>query len=298
MMGRWDPPRAARASFAVAITLLLAACSSSTAAPSEDLQSSTNLPAVENFHKLVDVGDGRTVSVTCWGDASTIVVYLHGLIMPSDTAKWAHAPELRERLAPEATYCEYERANVGASSSQPGPIPIDATLADLDSVLDAIGASSPVILVGGSFGGLVATVFAGTRSDRVAGVVLLDPSLPGSNAAEEQYLPPDYRLTPDAWMDSAEKIDVYAADPVAVAALATIPSIPGTVFVTEQMELPPVNTDAFLAAIRAQQHDLAARFAPGEIITVDAPHAMVSVVPDEIADAVRDVIAASTLGTG
>ena len=38
--------------------------------------------------------------------------------------------------------------------------------------------------------------------------------------------------------------------------------------------------------------------APGEIITVDAPHAMVSVVPDEIADAVRDVIAASTLGTG
>ena len=64
MMGRWDPPRAARASFAVAITLLLAACSSSTAAPSEDLQSSTNLPAVENFHKLVDVGDGLTVSVT------------------------------------------------------------------------------------------------------------------------------------------------------------------------------------------------------------------------------------------
>lgn len=298
MMGRGSPSRAAQASFAVAITLLLAACSSSTAAPSEELQSSTHLPVEPSFQELVDVGDGRSVSVTCWGDASTIVVYLHGLIMPSDTAMWAHAPELRERLAPEATYCEYERANVGRSSSQAGPIPIEASLADLDSVLDAVGASSPVILVGGSFGGLVATVFTGTRPDRVAGVVLLDPSLPGSNAAEEQYLPPEYRLTADAWMDSAEKIDVYAADPLAVAALATIPSIPGTVFVTEHIDLPPVNADAFLAAVRAQQHDLAARFTPGEIITVDAPHTMLSVVSDEIADAVRGVIAASRLGNG
>ena len=298
MMGRMSLSRAGRASFAVAITLLFAACSSSNVAPSEEVQSSTNKPAAPSFHELVDVGDGRTVSVTCWGDASTIVVYLHGLIMPSDTATWAHAPELRERLAPEATYCEYERANVGRSSLQAGPIPIETTLADLDSVLDAIGASSPVILVGGSFGGVVATAFTGTRPDRVAGVVLLDPSLPGSNAAEEQYLPPEYWLTPDAWIDSAEKIDVYAADSVAVAALTTIPSIPGTVFVTEQIDLPPVNTDAFLAAIRAQQQDLAARFTPGEIITVDAPHTMISIVPDEIADAVRSVIAASQLGDG
>lgn len=119
---------------------------------------------------------------------------------------------------------------------------------------------------------------------------------PGTNAAEEQYLPAEYWLSPDAWMDSTEKIDVYGGDEVAVAALERIPPIPGTVIVTEHIDLPPVNMDAFLAAVRTQQHDLARRFTPGKIITVDTPHAMISVVPDEIADTIRRVIAESPLG--
>lgn len=287
------------ASLAAIGVTVLAGLTGCAADPTSERQPPTTPAAAAeapSFDDLVEASGGRTLATTCWGDGSPTVVYLHGLLMPRDGAGWAHAPELRTRLRDEATFCEYERANVGRSSKQDGPIPIEDTLADLDAVLDGIEATSPVILVGGSFGGLVASTYAGTRPDRVAGVVLLDPSLPGSNALEAEYLPPEFRLTPEAWDDSAEKIDVFAADLVAVAALETLPAIPGTVFVTESMELPPANEEAFLAALRAQQADVAARFSPGELVTVDAPHAMVPVVPDEISDAIRAVIGEAGLG--
>ena len=282
---------------ALLTVLLLAGCAPGSAAPSTAGAGSTAVPEAPTFDALIDVGDDREIAASCWGDGEPTIIYLHGLIMPYDDANWAHAPELRERLLDESTYCEYERANVGRSSAQEGPIPLEDTLADLDAVLDGIGATSPVVLVGGSFGGIVASSYAGTRPDRVAGVVLLDPSLAGSNALEEQHLPPEYRLTPEAWNDSAEKIDVYAADLVALTALDSIPRVPGTVFVTEHIELPPVNTEAFLAAIRAQQQELADRFSPGELVTVDTPHAMIAHVPDDIAAAILGVIEAAGLDT-
>jgi len=284
-----------KAGAVVAAVLLLTGCAAE-APPASTVDAGPNAadtPA--SFSELVEVGDGRSLAVTCWGEGDVKIVYLHGMIQPYDDASWAHAPELQERLAGDATYCEYERTNVGKSSSAAGPIPFDETIADLDGVMDAVGATEPVDLVGGSFGGLVASTYAGLHPDRVAGMVLLDPSLAGSNPLEEQFLPPEYRLAPEAWNDSAEKVDVYGADVIATSALETMPEIPGTVFVTSTIDLPPVNTEAFLAAIRAQQQDLADRFSPGELITVDAPHAMVPVVPDQIADAVREVIAEAGL---
>lgn len=245
------------------------------------------------FSDNVRTPDGRTLSTTCWGDGPATVVFLHGLIMMQDGPGWAHAPELQDRLADDVTYCEYERANVGKSSSVDGPVPIEQTVDDLDAVLTQVAADGPVVLVGGSFGGLVALTYTGTHPESVDGVVLLDPSLPGSNALEEAMLPPEWRLAPDAWEESREKIDVYAADLLALDALDGIPQVPGAVFVTEEIELPPVAGADFLAGIRAQQQDVADRFSPGEVITVDAPHAMLSVVPDEITEAILDVVAAA-----
>jgi pimeloyl-ACP methyl ester carboxylesterase len=249
-------------------------------------------PGAPTFSGDTRTPDGRTLFTTCWGDGEATVVYLHGLIMLQDTPNWAHAPELQERLADEVTYCEYERANVGKSSSVDGPIPIEQTVADLDAVLAQVQPDEPVVLVGGSFGGLVALTYAGTHPERVDGLVLLDPSLPGSNALEEAMLPPEWRLAPEAWEESREKVDVYAADIVALEALDRIPKVPGTVFVTDEIELPSVAGPDFLAGIRAQQQDVADRFSPGRLITVNAPHAMISVLPDEIAEAILDVVGA------
>lgn len=288
-------PRIRGLAAAILAAVALAGCSAGTDVSQQATAPTTGSSAgaesdAPTFSGDIRTPDGRTLFTTCWGDGEATVVYLHGLIMLQDGPNWAHAPELQERLASEVTYCEYERANVGKSSSVDGPIPIEQTVADLDVVLAQLQPRAPVILVGGSFGGLVALTYAGTHPEKVDGIVLLDPSLPGSNALEETMLPPEWRLATDAWKESREKIDVYAADIVALEALDRIPQIPGAVFVTEEIELPPVAGADFLAAIRAQQQDVADRFSPGQLITVDAPHAMISVVADEIAETILELV--------
>jgi pimeloyl-ACP methyl ester carboxylesterase len=55
--------------------------------------------------------------------------------------------------------------------------------ADLCALLDALGVTDPVYLVGNSYGGLVAARTAITAPDRVAGLVLIEANCAGSGAA-------------------------------------------------------------------------------------------------------------------
>lgn len=64
-----------------------------------------------------------------------------------------------------------------------------------------------MVLVGGSFGGLVAYSYEGMHPENVAGVALLDPTLPDEPALERAFLTPDMWLPAESWRDSAEKID-------------------------------------------------------------------------------------------
>ncbi|WP_212743148.1 alpha/beta hydrolase, partial [Microbacterium sp. 2FI] len=234
----------------------------------------------------VEVAEGRQLNATCTGEGSPAVIYLHGMIQPSDEVAWAHSPEMERRLSEETTYCEYERANVGASSPQDGPIHVSESVDDLNALIEQVGLEPPVILLGGSFGGLIAYTYAATHPDDVAGVVLLDPTLP-DELALDAMLPPEWRLTEDSWRDSAEKIDPVGALMHAQSAVANIPPIPGTIFVTDELWAPEGDiAETFKRTVRDQQQALIERFQPGETITVDAPHAMIPVVPDEIAAAV------------
>lgn len=54
---------------------------------------------------------------------------------------------------------------------------------DLALLLDKTPVKGPVVLVGHSLGGLYATHFADLHPDRVAGMVLMDPSQPGDGRA-------------------------------------------------------------------------------------------------------------------
>lgn len=218
------------------LLLALAGCATGGAgiAETQTATATSAAPTRAWFDGSVDVGAGRTVNATCWGAGETAVIYLHGLIQPDDAVSWAHAPELQSRLSPEATYCEYERANVGRSSDRGGPVSVTESVADLRALIEQLDLSTPVVLVGGSFGGLVAYTYAGTHPADVAGVVLLDPTLP-DELALDALVPEQWRLTSEAWRDNAEQLDVYGAYAVAQAALAGIPRVPGTVLVTEEL---------------------------------------------------------------
>ncbi len=72
----------------------------------------------------------------------------------------------------------YDRAGLGFSD--PGPMPRDARAvdADLARLLSAVGEQGPYIYCGHSMAGLHARLFAARHGERVAGIVLVDATLP------------------------------------------------------------------------------------------------------------------------
>jgi pimeloyl-ACP methyl ester carboxylesterase len=76
----------------------------------------------------------------------------------------------------------YERAGFGWSD--PGPAPRDAAqnARELRAALAGAGIPGPYVLVGHSYGGTVARIFAAENRADVAGMVLLDPRHPDQDA--------------------------------------------------------------------------------------------------------------------
>lgn len=265
-------------------TLLQASCSKDVAAPPQPPASATEV-SYENpwLDSLVPVGGGRKLHATCWGHGSPAVITLHGRIMPADDASWAHSPDLRTAIAPRTTYCEYERTNVGTSSREAGPIQLTQSARDLRNLLAGIGLTDPVVLAAGSYGGLLAQLFAGTYPDRVAGVVLFDPELapppplpgcPDTNL--DTYVPQKYRLVAgESWRDNAEKTDDAHAGALAARVLDRIPKVPGILFAATQDNYPPgTRIKQFMTCLRAVQRNLAGRFQPGRMVILDAGHGL------------------------
>lgn len=126
---------------------------------------------------LVDV-DGHDIYARCSGTGSPTVVYFTGWAPdPSklgvDTIQAVEAAaDGRHRI------CSYERRNTGRSETLDGSQSPEEIVADVDGVLTAVGERGPFVLLGASFGGLVAGAYAVAHPDRVAAVLLLDSSIP------------------------------------------------------------------------------------------------------------------------
>lgn len=168
------------------------------------------------------------------------------------------------------------------------------TVADLHGLIGGLGPDTPVVLVGGSFGGLIAYTYAGTHPEDVAGVVLLDPTLHAEDKIEKALLPESMWLPDEAWEDTREQIDLLGAYPIARDALPRIPAIPGTIFVIKSLDAPdPNSAEEFRSGIRQMQADLIAHFHPSHTITVDTPHAMLPIMADQIAAEVLALVKAA-----
>lgn len=110
------------------------------------------------------------------------VVFVHGLVM-DNLSSWyftvAHA------AAKRADVVLYDLRGHGRSERPPTGYGLADLVVDLDALLDQLGITEPAILVGNSFGGLLALAFAIGFSERVAGLVLVDAHLGDEGFAEE-----------------------------------------------------------------------------------------------------------------
>jgi pimeloyl-ACP methyl ester carboxylesterase len=108
---------------------------------------------------------GHKLHLRCEGTGSPgspTIVYLHGLGGDGSDITSINTP-----LASKARVCTYDRLNVGKSDSDPGRHTGADSVADLHALLEAAGVPGPYLLVGVSFGGLLAIMYAATYPDQV-----------------------------------------------------------------------------------------------------------------------------------
>lgn len=126
--------------------------------------------------RLVAIASGRRLFLDCRGSARAqpTVVFDSGLGQDSQT--WLAAQAL---VARRARACRYDRLGLGLSDPPPaGRRTASELVGDLHSLLRSGRVRPPYVLVGASFGGLDARLFAARYPPEVAALVLVDPLPP------------------------------------------------------------------------------------------------------------------------
>jgi pimeloyl-ACP methyl ester carboxylesterase len=230
-------------------------------------------------------------ALRCEGTGSPTVVYLHGHSQQPGDASGDGAGLIPSLVSDKGhRFCGYDRANTGNSDKVPGPLDGKTTVAALHRLLQAAQVEPPYVLLGASFGGLFAYMYAVTYPKDVAGMVLLDASFP-EELDLEKYFPPDERWDHTEWKVLEEQVDQLTSYQQAHALLGKEPAIPVTYLLATPSGWsgPP----AYEAVVLKRIASYVDRFSPGILVKVTSPHYMETAVPDRIAQELEQVIDAA-----
>ena len=134
--------------------------------------------------RLIDVG-GYRMHLNCTGAGGPTVVLEYGL--EGSYFDWYR---VQPEIAKYTRVCSYDRAGYGWSDASPRPRIPSVMAEELRTLLHAAGEKPPYIVVGHSYGVLVAEMFAYKFPQDTAGVVLADGFVPRS----APWFPLSYKL--------------------------------------------------------------------------------------------------------
>jgi pimeloyl-ACP methyl ester carboxylesterase len=129
--------------------------------------------------------EGDLLYLECAGQGAPTVVLEAGL--GGDHRDWEAIVAELER---GTRTCSYDRAAVFLSQQARKRATADEKVDDLHRLLDVADVEGPYVLVGHSYGGMLARLYASEHRDDVAGVVLVDSSSPEQVERSVAALPP------------------------------------------------------------------------------------------------------------
>jgi pimeloyl-ACP methyl ester carboxylesterase len=215
-----------------------------------------------DFAGLVDIGEGRQIWATCKGQGSPTVVLLSGkgngaedwsqILAADDPVHQAPGDDLSAgmgtliasdhavfpSMARTTRVCTYDRPDIRSTGEvttpRPQPHTVDLDVADLDTLLTAIGEPGPYVLVSHSYGGLISTLYARTHPDSLAGLVMVDTV---SEVMEDLVTPGalDWWDDVNAATNDVVREGVMIKDAFArINAAGPMPSVPAIVLVADK----------------------------------------------------------------
>ena len=154
--------------------------------------------------------DGHKVYFECTGKGSPTVVFLNG--WGEDSSSWLSVESESANLTRS---CIYDRYGVGTTNEY-GALPAKARDAnnqvdELEQLLDNANIAKPYVLVGHSWGGALARLYAG-KHDEVEGVVFVDSSAPGQDTALVAALPPKRADEPGLFSELRDALSTKPVD--------------------------------------------------------------------------------------
>jgi pimeloyl-ACP methyl ester carboxylesterase len=129
----------------------------------------------------------------CTGHGSPTVVLEPGL--NGDHRGWSL---VQPQLARTTRVCSYDRSGLGLSQLAPKRGTAREKASDLHALLQAARVDGPLVLAGGSYGGMLVHVYAAAYPKDVAGLVLVDSSSPDQARRFLAALPPPRTGAPPA----------------------------------------------------------------------------------------------------
>jgi pimeloyl-ACP methyl ester carboxylesterase len=222
----------------------------------------------------MDAG-GQKQFIDCEGSGGPTLVLVSG-VWGSSTDWAAQVGIWRTR----GRVCTYDRPGLGRSPARRGDQSVDSGMhaRELHALLRAAGERGPIILVGHSYGGLIARSYLDLYPSEVAGLALLEAVPAGF-----QDIYPDYGLTLQDTSTSTVDLDRSS---VATGGTAPLNGLPLVVLSADH---PESSRPASVAALWTAQQDLLARASRNSLrlIAINSYHQLQVYAPRAVVAAVE-----------